>query len=176
MKNTVWVLLSGLAVGFLIGRELPRRGDESGGKPSSAAAQSATGSAAGPTEIPSTWIKAEEIAAAEAVKDLTPAQKYLVLKVMNEKPCDCGCPHGSVAKCKKDDPGCPRAPQILATAIDMAKQGKTYEQILEGVKKPAGAPQAQAAAGPQKVELAAWTPIRGPKYAKVTIVEYSDFQ
>ncbi len=28
----------------------------------------------------------------------------------------------------------------------------------------------------QKAELAKWTPIHGPKFAKVTIVEYSDFQ
>ncbi len=176
--NTIWVLVSGLAVGILIGRELPRHGDDKAGEKSpSAAAPSANAPSGTPTEIPSTWIKAEEIGAADAVAGLSAQQKYLVLKVMNEKPCDCGCPHGSVAKCKKDDPGCPRAPQVLAGAIEAAKAGKSFDQIMESVKKPAGAAQAQQApAGPQKVELAMWTPIKGPKYAKVTIVEFSDFQ
>jgi hypothetical protein len=112
--NTIWVLISGLAIGVLIGKELPRSGDSGGGGKtgSSETAPSAAAPAGTPTEMPATWIKPEEISAADAVKDLTPAQKYLVMKVMNEKPCDCGCPHGSVAKCKKDDPGCPRAPLL----------------------------------------------------------------
>jgi protein-disulfide isomerase len=37
-------------------------------------------------------------------------------------------------------------------------------------------PARQAPAKPQKAHLATWTPIRGPKLAKVTIVEFSDFQ
>ena len=108
---------------------------------------------------------------------LTPAQRYAVLKVMNEKPCDCGCPHGTTAKCLKDDPNCPRAPVILSKAIEMAKAGSTAEQITAAVKKTDDAPGAKPPAGAaQKVDVAAWSPILGPKYAKVTIIEYSDFQ
>src|SRR5205814_1224178 len=99
---------------------------------------------------------------------------------LNEKPCDCGCPHGSVALCKKQDPNCPRAPTVIATATSLAKQGKTFDEVMAAVKKPdgAGAPAAarQPVAGPQKIELAAWTPVQGPKMAKVTVLEFSDFQ
>lgn len=175
-NNTIWVLVSGLAVGFLIGREFGKKGDDTGGKPSSEAAQSAKGKEASPTETPSTWIKAEEIGGADLIKGLTPAQVYLVNKAMNDKPCDCGCPHGNFAKCKKEDPGCPRAPQVLAAAAAAAKEGKNYDQILEAIKKPAGGGAAAAEPTSAKIEVAAWSPIKGPKFAKVTIIEYSDFQ
>ena len=173
--NTIWVLVAGLAVGFLVGREMGKPGSGGEEKSSSATARSVKGTG-GAKEIPADWLKESDFGSAEALKDLTPEQRYLVLKVMNEKPCDCGCPHGSFAKCKKDDPGCPRAPQVVAKAVELAKAGKSYEDIVEGTKKPAAAPQAQAEDKPQKIELAAWTPVKGPKYAKVTIVEYSDFQ
>ena len=175
--NTIWVLISGLAVGVLIGRELPRGGGDRAAEKAAEGTPTAAAPAGTPTELPASWIKAEEIGAADAVAGLTPQQKYLVMKVMNEKPCDCGCPHGSVAKCKKDDPGCPRAPQILAGAVEAAKAGKTFDQMMDAVKKKdAPAAQQQAPAGPQKVATEKWNPIRGPKNAKVTIVMFSDFQ
>jgi hypothetical protein len=70
---------------------------------------------------------------------------------------------------------------ILSAAIDAAKAGKSYDEVLAAVKKPGGdAPGGGGGAPPpapnQKVELAAWTPVKGPKFAKVTIVEFSDFQ
>jgi len=171
-SNTIWALVTGLAVGFLVGREFSSgKGDS---PPKSASAGS---NANGPTDIPKEWLTDSDLNAVDAMKGLTPQQRYAVLKVMNEKPCDCGCPHGSTAKCKKEDPGCPRAPKILEQAIAMAKDGKTPDQIMVAVKKPDAPPPGPAApAGPQKIEVAAWNPIKGPKEAKVTIVEFSDFQ
>lgn len=173
-SNTIWALVTGLAIGFIVGREYT---SGKGGGPSASGGGAAATTANGPTEIPKDWLTENDIGAADQMKDLTPQQRYAALKVLNEKPCDCGCPHGSVAKCKKDDPGCPRAPTVISTAIAQAKLGKTPDEIAAAVKKPdAPAAAPQAPAGPQKVELAAWTPTKGPKYAKVTIVEFSDFQ
>ena len=169
-SNTIWALVTGLAVGFLIGHEV---GPTKGAAPPSAVASASSN---GPTTIPKDWVTEDQIGATDQFKGLTPQQRFLALKVLNEKPCDCGCPHGSVAKCKKEDPGCPRAPSIISTAVAMAKQGKSYDEILAAVKKPDGPAQPQQPAGPQKVELASWTPVRGPKYSKVTILEFSDFQ
>jgi hypothetical protein len=182
--NTIWVLVAGLAVGFLIGREMPRRGsdDTPSDKKTTASSGSTgqpsknTGGGPTPTEIPSDWIKESEIGATADFADLTPQQRYLALKVMNEKPCDCGCPHFNTAKCKKEDPGCPRAPLVLKQTLAMVKQGKSFDEMIAALKKPDAPPQQPKADGPQKIELAAWTPIQGPKFAKVTIVEYSDFQ
>jgi protein-disulfide isomerase len=176
-SNTLWALITGLAVGFIVGREFTRGGSASTGdsKTGSSATTTAAADTGATGTIPADWVKEGEMNATDQFAGLTAAQRYVALKVLNEKPCDCGCPHGSVAKCKKEDPGCPRAPTIISTTVSLAKQGKSVEEILAAVKKPAG-DSAPAAAGPQKVELAAWTPIKGPKNAKVTIVEFSDFQ
>lgn len=174
-NNTIWVLVAGLAVGFLVGREVGRSGSGGEEKSSSGAARSATGKA-GAKDIPPDWLKETDFNSVDAVKDLTADQKYLVLKIMNELPCDCGCPHGSFAKCKKEDPGCPRAPQVVTKSAELAKAGKSFEDIKEALKKPAAPPPQAQEDRPQKIELAAWTPVKGPKYAKITIVEYSDFQ
>ncbi|HZS38602.1 MAG TPA: hypothetical protein VFF06_17335 [Polyangia bacterium] len=173
-SNTLWALITGLAVGFIVGREFSRPGGGGESKPG-AANTTASNDTGGAKDIPADWIKEAELGATDQFAGLTAAQRYVALKVLNEKPCDCGCPHGSVAKCKKEDPGCPRAPTIIATAVAMAKQGKSADEIVAAVKKP-GNDAPPPTAGPQKVELAQWTPIKGPKYAKVTIVEYSDFQ
>ena len=169
--NTLWVLISGLAVGFLIGRELPR----GGGSAKDTTTSETSVAAAGPTNIPADWIKEDDLKATDKFAGLTPAQRFTVLKVMNEKPCDCGCPHGNTAKCMKEDPACPRAPIILNKAIELAKAGKGFDAILAEVKTK-DAPAAAAPSPNQKVEVAKWTPIEGPKLAKVTIVEFSDFQ
>lgn len=172
-SNTIWALITGLAVGFLVGHEWS--GGKGGGESKPGASAS---SANGPTAIPADWITEKDINATDQFAPLTPQQRYAALKVLNERPCDCGCPHGSTIKCKKEDPGCPRAPTVIAEVVAHAKLGETPDQIAAAVKKKeAPSPAAQPPAGqPQKVELAQWTPVKGPKYAKVTIVEFSDFQ
>jgi hypothetical protein len=169
-SNTVWALITGLAVGFLIG-QYTERGKAGGGGDTPR-----TVATVGNTQIPADWITEKDLKAEDKFAGLSAQQRYLALKVLNEKPCDCGCPHGNVAKCAKEDPGCPRAPKIIADAAQAAREGKSFDQIMAAVKKP-DSPAAQAPAeGPKKVELAAWTPVRGPKTAKVTILEFSDFQ
>ena len=175
-STTIWVLVAGLAVGFLIGREMPRGGKGGDDTPDKTSSAAGTKSGNGPTQIPSDWITEDQFAAKEQFAGLTPAQRYTALKVLNETPCDCGCPHGSIAKCKKDDPACPRGPQWVQQTVAMVKDGKDAAAIVAAVKKPAPTPQAPEPSVPQKVELAAWNPIEGPKHAKVTIVEFSDFQ
>ena len=126
-------------------------------------------------QIAPDWLTEKDLKAEDKFAGMTPAQRFTALKVLNERPCDCGCPHGSTAKCAKEDPGCPRAPLVITQVVAAAKEGKSVDQILAMVKKP-DSPQAPPAEGPKKVELAAWTPVKGPKAAKVTILEFSDFQ
>jgi hypothetical protein len=168
-SNVAWALVAGLAVGYIVGNKLPMGGSSGGG--------SAKVAESGATEIPKDWITEKELGAESAFAGLTAAQRYQALKVLNTKPCDCGCPHGSIAKCKKDDPGCPVAPHEIEVAAREAKAGKSYEDIYAATKKSDQAAPARPAEPTQaRVELAAWTPIRGPKHAKVTILEFSDFQ
>ena len=170
-SNVVWALVAGLAVGYIVGNKLPMSGG-GGGSSTSPAARTAEG---GSTELPKDWITEKEIGAEAQFAGLTAAQRYNALKVLNSKPCDCGCPHGTIAKCKKEDPACPVAPSEIALAASEAKAGKSYEDIYAAVKKP-NTPARPAEATTARVQLASWTPIKGPKYAKVNILEFSDFQ
>src|SRR5881392_3210297 len=93
----VWVLFIGLAVGVLIGRATGPAGGGGGGE--TARPTAAKAGAAGP--IAPDWITEDALGAKESMAGFTPAQRFAVLKFFNETPCDCGCPHGSFAKCKK---------------------------------------------------------------------------
>jgi protein-disulfide isomerase len=116
---------------------------------------------------------------------LTDSQKETVLKVINTKPCTCGCSNDTIAKCRIHDPTCGTAPKLIAQTIDMVKSGKSAEeigQVIDATKKAAPQPAPQQQQKPAMptaasyVALRADDPVRGPKLAKVTIVEFSEFQ
>jgi hypothetical protein len=96
---------------------------------------------------------------------LTPEQKALAVKILNENSCDCGCGM-RVAVCRRDDPKCPRSPGLGSSVIDLVKQGKGSDEIVKAVLTP-----------PTKFVSFALTPgdapSIGPKNAKVTLLHYS---
>src|SRR6202142_1787022 len=190
---TIWPLVTGLAVGFLVGRETAVRG--SGGSASSdVAAEKTIDSAPSGTkmpgkiyhadsEFPTGWIKEADLSAVTSVSfaGLTPQQKVTALQALNERDCECGCGMGKIAGCLKKDPNCPRSPNLARRAIDMAKEGKGLGEILAAIdaQQKSNAPSggaAPAAGGSKKVVPFAHDLRRGAKATKVTIVEFSDFQ
>ena len=74
----------------------------------------------------------------------------------------------------------------MKKADDLLKKGTRPADLYDAVMKdartsPPLAPAAPSAQAPQaapfkRVELASFTPVKGPKTAKVTIIEFSDFQ
>jgi protein-disulfide isomerase len=189
---TVWPLVTGLALGFLVGRETagPR-----GGSAGEAAAPSAPAAVPAGTkmpakiykseaEFPAGWVKSADLASVAGLSfaGLTDAQKTTALQAMNERDCECGCGMGKIGSCVKKDPNCPRSPKLAKLAVDMSKQGKGLGEILAAIddqQKPSGGGGGQAAApagGSQKVVPAAHDLRRGAKATKVTVVEFSDFQ
>jgi len=124
----------------------------------------------------------------ETFAGLSDEQKYAAMKVLNDNQCDCGCPNDTLAECAKKDPNCPNAPGKLHQAVALARAGKSAEQIQ--VEMFGGAPKAPARAEPSKpappsagvlaptarIDVPSDSPSRGGKWAKVTIVEWSDFQ
>jgi protein-disulfide isomerase len=105
------------------------------------------------------------------------------MQALNERDCECGCGMGKIAGCIKKDPNCPRSPNLGKAAIDLVKQGKGLGEILAAIddkQKPSGGGAAPTAAAPaggsKKVMPAAHNLRRGPANAKVTIVEFSDFE
>jgi protein-disulfide isomerase len=191
-----WALVVGLLSGFVIGRELgPRSGRSESAEADSppAAAAPAAAAAAAPSKIyrsesefPAGWMKSAELTGVAGLSwdGLNDRQKATAMQAMNERNCECGCGMGSVAVCAKRDPNCPRSPKIAPVLVGMAKQGKGIGELLayidkENPKRGEGAaPQAAAPApaGARKVAIPAHAPRKGPKFAKVTIVEFSDFQ
>ena len=188
---TVWPLLTGLAIGFLVGREVGNnRGG--GGETADVAGSKAPAAAKMPakvykseTEFPEGWTKSADLASVTTVSltDLTPAQKTTVMQALNERDCECGCGMGKIAGCVKKDPNCPRSPNLAKAAIDLVKQGKGLGEILAAIddkQKPSGGSPSPSAAAPaggsKKVVPLAHDVRRGAAASKVTIVEFSDFQ
>jgi len=189
--SNVWPLIAGLAIGFAVGREAYRFGGGEGKSADAAATPSATPIApdkavkayAKMADFPTGWLKDTDLGnGASALTGLTDAQKTTVMQAMNERNCECGCGMGSLATCLQKDPNCPRSPAMAKLAVDLVKQGKGLTDIQAAIDakqketaKPAAAAPEQPT-GPRMIELAAWNPRKGPKAAKVTIVEFSDFQ
>ncbi len=184
--NVIVALLVGLVLGFAVGKVV------TGSRPETPTIVAAGAPAARPPGA-GALAPTSDLEAALAIKStdmpantftgMTDVQKYAVMKVINENNCDCGCANDTIAECVKKDPSCPVAPRKLSQAVELAKAGKNAAQIQSemfgGPPKPAAARQAQApsAAGAvKKIDVPADSPAHGPKNAKVTIVEWSDFQ
>jgi protein-disulfide isomerase len=191
----IWPLVTGVAIGFLVGRETGRRSGD-GGSSDTVTEKGAGKVPAGTkmpakiykseSEFPDGWTKSADLASVTSVSldGLSVAQKTTLMQALNERDCECGCGMGKIAGCIKKDPNCPRSPNLAKAAIEVLKQGKGMGEILAAIddkQKPAGGspsapPAAAPAGGSKKVVPFAHNLRRGPKHAKVTIVEFSDFQ
>ncbi|MHB8416719.1 MAG: DsbA family protein [Myxococcales bacterium] len=178
MKNANWIvaLVVGAAIGFVAGQAVNKSGGGSSGS-----AGMAMGSDVGktPANLPGNYLKEADLPAG-TLTGLTDQQKYSVLKSINEKHCTCGCDKDSIAQCRKSDPTCTTAPSLITQAIQLAKQGKSsadIEAALGGGSAP-NAPNKPAGPPPSQVRNVAIGDgyAKGAKDAKVTIVEFSDFQ
>ncbi len=183
-----WALITGLCVGFLVGREMgPRSGGGGGGdsedKPKVVAAGTVGGGAKYKTEseFPAGWLKSTDLTSVSGVsfEGMAEGQKAMALQALNERKCECGCGMESIAVCAKKDTTCPVSPRLMREVLALAKQGKSMADIgayLDRENKKGGAAAAPAPTGPRKVVIAAHSPRKGPKAAKVTVVVFSDFQ
>lgn len=112
------------------------------------------------------------------LKSLTPAQQKVALTVLRESQCPCGCPM-MLAQCRVEDPGCGTSQMLARQVVAGAAAGQTVARIRQAL---ASSPAVKAAANRNKILLdpvaipVNGAPAKGPAKARMTIVEFSDFQ
>jgi len=108
----------------------------------------------------------------------TPDQKLAALNAIRAFDCTCGCGM-KVAQCRIQDPPCGHSTALSAMAVTAAKQGKSEPEIRQILEASNLAKQAKQRnrilLDPVDIRIAG-SPFKGPAEAKITIVEFSDFQ
>lgn len=109
---------------------------------------------------------------------LSADQKLAALNAMRAFGCTCGCSM-KVAQCRIQDPPCGHSKALAAMAVDAAKQGKSEAEILQILESSnlakAARQRNRILLDPVEIPIAG-APFKGPAQAKVTLVEFSDFQ
>ncbi len=110
---------------------------------------------------------------------LSPRAKANVLKILRDHGCVCGCSM-KLAECRVADPRCAYSTNLAAVAVAAAKAGKTDPEIIAAIdnsKWAKGPPQQSHQLLDPAVKIpVSGSPVSGPANAKITIVEFSDFQ
>ena len=107
---------------------------------------------------------------------LTPAKKTLALKALREQDCSCGC-EMKVAECRVKDPNCSFSRGLAGITVGAIKAGKTTPAAIAESKasKFGSRPAPKLLDDPVPIPTLG-SPVTGPANAKITLVEFSDFQ
>ena len=118
------------------------------------------------------WEKATTLPGVD-LTGLTSSQREIALQTMRAESCTCGCSM-KIAECRMSDPSCVSSRRLAHFVVTMASAGKSKEIVRTELLKFAAAPE-NLLDDPVKISTDG-DPVRGPATAKVTIVEFSDFQ
>ncbi|MDE3196719.1 MAG: thioredoxin domain-containing protein [Acidobacteriota bacterium] len=105
---------------------------------------------------------------------LTGPKKTAALRIMQTEDCDCGC-NMKIAECRVKDPSCGDSKKLAKTVVKEIAAGKDAASIRADLKRIATEPPPTLDDDAVNISLAG-DPVRGPANAKLTIVEFSDFQ
>jgi protein-disulfide isomerase len=104
---------------------------------------------------------------------LAGAKKTAALKFLREESCACGC-NMKLAECRMGDPTCAVSRKLAGVVTKDFAEGKTAAAVRADVKRVADEPP-PILDEPVQISTAG-DPSIGPANAKMTIVEFSDFQ
>ncbi|MSV32353.1 MAG: disulfide bond formation protein DsbA, partial [Bryobacterales bacterium] len=129
-----------------------------------------------PAQPPSNWQAATTLPGLD-MKGLTLAQQKVVLTILRDSTCPCGCPM-QLAQCRVEDPACSQS-LTLSTLVLEAAANKTAPEIrkllADSALVKAGTQRDRILLDPVSINILG-APFKGPANAKITIVEFSDFQ
>jgi protein-disulfide isomerase len=125
------------------------------------------------TPSPDAWKTSEDLNDVD-LSGLTAVQKKAVLKLLREEDCTCQCGM-KAAECIIKDTNCSYSRALAKIAIQGVKDGKSLMEISKAMDASPKAHRPKILEAAVKIPVAG-APVRGPADAKITIVEFSDFE
>jgi len=127
------------------------------------------------TPAPSEAWKTTDKLGAIDLSSLTPNQKQAVLKITREQDCSCLCGM-KVAECVNRDPNCSYAKALVAIAIKGVQEGKSLVEISKMMDASPKAHRPKLLEDEVVKIPVKGSPVRGPADARITLVEFPDFE
>ncbi len=106
---------------------------------------------------------------------LSPAQKKTALEAMREFPCLCGCGL-KIAECRVKDTSCGDSRAFAAIVVKAVKEGRDPEEALRTSDRAKLRAAASRILGDTVAIPIQGAPSKGPASARITLVEFSDFE